>query len=250
MNDAKLLAIISKLSYLRVSDKNPAPDTVAILKELRALDKRFFRVHGFNQDSQQAIIVEHPRFNVVAFRGTDELADWLDNINAFSIDKLFGEFHLGFYLATMSVLPAIESRLQEARRRPLFITGHSLGGAMATIFASYYLDSFKIFLACYTYGSPRVMKRRSADLFDRFLKDKVFRYQNNNDAVTRLPTLFMGFKHVGQHIYINRKKKIQNKPGIISMAMDTVLGLFSAVFKPGFDGIEDHDINKYIDALG
>jgi hypothetical protein len=48
----------------------------------------------------------------LAFRGTDEVADWLDNINAFSKKELFGEFHRGFWKSVEDVWQPLMERLE------------------------------------------------------------------------------------------------------------------------------------------
>ncbi len=48
------------------------------------------RVVGFNERSTQAMVVEHEEYIAIAFRGTDEPADWLDNLNAFRTQVLVG----------------------------------------------------------------------------------------------------------------------------------------------------------------
>ena len=80
--------------------------------------------------------------------------------------------------------------LQEKKERPLYICGHSLGGAMATICATRYLEAKEL----YTYGSPRVFNK------ERVLRLHVphKRHVNNNDAVPRVPLWLMGFRHQGR----------------------------------------------------
>ena len=56
-----------------------------------------WRSRGANANSAQGALIEHEDYLCMAFRGTDELGDWLDNINAFSTEVLFGKFHRGFW---------------------------------------------------------------------------------------------------------------------------------------------------------
>ena len=66
--------------------------------------------------------------------------------------------------------------------KPLFITGHSLGGALATIAAKKLSHEGGI-AACYTFGSPRVGDEEwIADI-----KTPVYRLVNAADCVTMLP---------------------------------------------------------------
>jgi len=72
------------------------PDEAGILSNLKAEDPGFISVHGFSKNSAQAALVEHSTYLALVFRGTDEPADWIDNINAFPEQALFGSFHRGF----------------------------------------------------------------------------------------------------------------------------------------------------------
>ena len=72
---------------------------------------------------------------VVAFRGTNagEISDWLANLDSLSTDTPQGSLHRGFYYAYMSLKPQIVKLLQKSKPKHLWITGHSLGGALALV---------------------------------------------------------------------------------------------------------------------
>ena len=91
--------------------------------------------------------------------------------------------HHGFWKAFEAVKDKIESVLNSSENRelPLYITGHSLGGALAVV-ATYALASDRI-AACYTFGSPRVGNLR----FGQRIKPPVYRVVNASDIVPRLP---------------------------------------------------------------
>ncbi|NET51423.1 MAG: hypothetical protein F6K09_22695, partial [Merismopedia sp. SIO2A8] len=94
-NNAYWMARISALAYFANDDKSP--NDALILQTLKADDPNFLSVHGVSENSAQAILVEHKDYLCFAFRGTDELGDWLDNLNLFPEKALFGEFHRGFW---------------------------------------------------------------------------------------------------------------------------------------------------------
>lgn len=92
--------------------------------------------------------------------------------------------HTGFYNAYNEINIEIQSFLnsiQEDENKPLFITGHSLGGALATV-ATKKLKYPKI-AACYTFGSPRV---GNEDWMEG-IKTPIYRVVNSADPVTMLP---------------------------------------------------------------
>ena len=62
----------------------------------------------------------------------EAIKDWIDNIKAFPKQTSFGRFHMGFYDSFEDVWYPLKDAYERARKekaRPLFFTGHSLGGA-------------------------------------------------------------------------------------------------------------------------
>ncbi len=204
--NAYWMAKISKLIYAcKAGSKHP--DEALILSQLKDEDSGFLSVVGEDKNTAQAALIEHKDFLCMVFRGTDELGDWLDNINAFPVKVLFGDFHRGFWGSVNDVWDKINGRYEECRgerKRPLFITGHSLGGAMATIAASRLIHDDKPFTSVYTFGQPRAMSRETAQFFSVEDKGRCHRFLNNEDIVTRVPSRLMGYGHVGNCLYIDR----------------------------------------------
>lgn len=79
------------------------------------------------------------------------------------------------------------------QNKKLYVTGHSLGGAMATICASRLSAQGMNVEGLYTYGSPRVGDGE----FVANLKVNHFRFVNNNDAVPKVPPQVFGYRHHG-----------------------------------------------------
>lgn len=250
--NAYWMARIAKAVYFKVSNTDPTPDTQAILNDLKSDDDGFLNVYGFNKNSAQAAFIEHEAYYCIAFRGTDEIADWLDNINAVSEETEDGIFHRGFLNSVDDVWDELITLLKEKRwekPKPLMITGHSLGGAMASI-ATARLHAINIpFKSVYTFGQPRAMTPETADHFNAMFKKNYFRFHNNNDLVTRVPARVMGYSHVGTYLYISDEKVIYNSPGFWFRFMDYVDGAIDAIGERGVDMIEDHDMNDYLEAV-
>lgn len=124
---------------------------------------------------------------VLAFRGTRQVKDWMTNLNAVmtpvvsSGGETLGNVHRGFNKAFLSVREQIDPLLEGDEDLPLFITGHSLGGALATL-ATWYLKGDSL-AACYTFGAPRV---GDAGLMDRF-RTPIYRVVNGVDPVPFVP---------------------------------------------------------------
>ena len=250
--NAYWMARLAKAVYKHKDGSDKPPDDDAILAGLKKDDARFVSVRGRAQNSAQAALIEHEDYLCMAFRGTDEGADWWDNLNAFPTQEMFGHFHTGFYRSLEDVWTALYGRyleLKAEKKRPLFITGHSLGGAMATIAAAKFVHLDMPFTSVYTFGQPRAMSRETVRIFNAECKGRFFRFQNNNDIVTRIPARLMGYGHVGQCIYIDEGGVLHDDPGFWFKFLDTVEGATDAIGKDGWDAIEDHDMNKYLKAV-
>ena len=249
--NAYWMAVLSRLSYYDSTDK--------ILAELHGMPNGlgFESVKSFSNKSSQAIFVEHKDYLTMAFRGTDEFGDWIDNLKLGN-KKLHGfeKCHGGFLEATNDIWDDIDAVYKEARtreKRPLFITGHSLGGAMATIAATKLLHESRPFISVYTFGQPRVLTEESATKFDASKRAHFYRFQNNNDIVSRVPARAGRYKHVGDCVYITSEGKIMDEPGFWYRFVDTFEGAVDKIKEHGFESIThltaDHNIPRYEEAI-
>lgn len=127
---------------------------------------------------------------VVSFRGTQQTRDWITNLNFAQdpVDKpgkgpgrTIGHVHSGFNRAFRSVEVQTRGYLRDLRSIPLYLTGHSLGGALAVL-ATWYLSSDSL-AACYTFGSPRVGDH---GLLNHF-RTPIYRIVNGADPVPLVP---------------------------------------------------------------
>lgn len=264
--NAYWMAKLSSLVYrCKKGGKSKAPDSTSICKKLKGTDREFVRVHPYDNKSSQAILVEHEQFLCMVFRGTDQIRDWFDNLDIQKRQALFGVFHEGFWEATQDIWPQIYRDYQHAynahnktKRRPLFITGHSLGGAMATIAAARMIHEDSPFVSVYTFGQPRAMDRETQLRFNAECKDRFYRFCNNMDIVTRIPTRANGFTHVGQSIYIDDGMEMHRGIGRWQQFIDAMGGAAEKFVEHGFGAgvrglgefIRDHKIGGYIQAVG
>jgi hypothetical protein len=98
--------------------------------------------------------------------------------------------HPGFDSATdllyAGVMNYVDDWLTGPRR--LFVTGHSLGGAMATLFAfrAQYVDN-KTVQAVYTYGAPRLGNIPFTAQYQAVLGSRTHRWQNRSDPAPAVP---------------------------------------------------------------
>jgi len=157
-----------------------------LINELKNLDMKLLQT--FDEAGSQAILVSYDNNIVLSFRGTEPTS--IKDIKADAKAKIThcdskeGRIHSGFKEAYKLLEKQIENelRLPEYGDKVLYITGHSLGGALATIAAKRLIHKGGI-AACYTFGSPRVGDEK----WISNIHVPLYRLVNAADSVTMLP---------------------------------------------------------------
>jgi len=146
--------------------------------------------------STECFVASTPKAVVVAFRGTQQTADWLINLDARWTTATYGAVHRGFYDAFQSVRARLEAALVEqlASRKKVIITGHSLGGALSTIAAAEWYGRFPI-TGVYTFGQPAVGFTALRSYLAVRYPESFHRFVNEDDIVPRVPP---AYRHVGK----------------------------------------------------
>lgn len=129
---------------------------------------------------------------VLVFRGTTNIKDWITNANAVLTQAPDGDtrIHPGFRKAYEDVQYQVLELLKQVDDIPLYITGHSLGGALA-VCATYFLPKHRL-AACYTFGGPRVGDQNFVDRF----KTPIYRVVNGYDPVPMIPPSATGLYYL------------------------------------------------------
>lgn len=144
---------------------------------------------------------------ILSVRGSSNILNWITNINfAFKDTSLVsgGQFHTGFLNAweelTAGVTSAIDSALASNSGYRVVATGHSLGGAVATIAAAHLRAGGKT-VDTYTYGAPRV----GNDVVSDFITNQGTnsRVTHLDDPVPRLPPIFVGYRHTSPEYWLS-----------------------------------------------
>lgn len=201
-------------------------------------------VQYFEKNNAEAYLLHNGEHHVLSFRGTevnqasDVLADFKAGKN---LEKSGGKVHYGFKHELDKLWSDIEQAL-EGIEGELYVTGHSLGAAMATIATSRLQPRV---VALVTFGSPRV----GTKAFVKSVKVKHYRVQNNNDVVTSVPFYAMGFRHHGTNTYLNYYGKLR-RLGYWQRTKDMLRSHVRAIIdRKFFKGIFDHFMESYISKL-
>lgn len=201
---AAMMAKISMLTYVAFEDA----------KKKKVLDEmldhgRVKLLETVIADETEALVANTSKFVVVAFRGTTSREDARTDLQArFNMSdaevdgrKFKVSVHSGFYHAFQRVQARIEELLANTdKEKPIYLTGHSLGGALALVASAALASSLGDRIAAvYTFGAPRVGKRDFAEA----VKAPHYRVINMGDIVPLVPpTWLRGYAHTGMPILL------------------------------------------------
>lgn len=256
------------------SDEGVEPESQYFLSTYRSLQNKVACVYGVVKDTQNKRII-------VSFRGSKNPfvnQDWQTNFNAKLVemktpkkvrDKMKGAVkkrvlvHRGFYEYLFDnkkslgeqkydeIINDIQPLMEEGYG--IYVTGHSLGGALATMF------SFKLAgagkkrdwvprpVTCITYAAPFTGTKSYRAAFEQEEQDgwiRSLRVNNGEDLVPSIPTTSLGFgrkrnmKHTGINLRLTKKG--------MRLTHSSNSGLFNAVrnslFKPIWSGLTWHGL--------
>ena len=156
-------------------------------------------------------LLESDEDSILVFRGTQRTAEWIGNIYAIQQDYLhpttgakLGRIHTGFRnIADTIINPlAVDAAQQINPNKPCYVSGHSLGSALATILAldiALNVPALQPQLQVYVYASPRVGDPEFARSYAQILPNS-FRITNLADPIPTMPPtkLRAEFVHVGE----------------------------------------------------
>ena len=228
MSVSHKMARLSEIAYF------DGKEAKAHKKELGFTGHKFFE-----DDGAQAHVFWNKEDYVVCYRGTEpeEISDLLADLNAIPRGAMTnGLVHSGFRNECDKLWRAISKHQLTHDKKNLYVTGHSLGAAMATIATSRF-EEYTNVVQLTTFGSPRVGTRS----FVKAISTPHKRFVNNNDLVTRVPLWLMGYKHHGALQYINFYGNVR-KLTYWQAVKDKWRGWKSGIL----DGAVDHGMNNYV----
>ena len=184
------------------------------------------------------VMLDHERqLIVIGFRGTVSNVDWQTNLDFLlwdASDICKGcQAHSGFLGSWKGVqkivLDAWNSTKSQYGGYSTIVTGHSLGGALATLCAAKLSTiASKGSVSLFTYGSPRVGDQLLASFVESSLGANGSRVTHLNDPIPRLPGRLLGFRHPYPEYHITSP----HIPGVLSANKTTLTMPANMVVNP------------------
>mgnify|MGYP001223847878 CR=1 FL=1 len=153
-------------------------------------------------------VVDEPSRVVIVFRGTDGAKAWRNNFDILPL--VDGYMHQGFYDLMQYFGPEIKKCMvaiygkELKQTKPLFITGHSLGGIMSQYCAKYLYDKVGLISTCVNFGSPVGGTKKWAEEMNK-VPVKNYRVVNGWDLVTEILDDTIG-GHAGKLVRLPQPK--------------------------------------------
>jgi triacylglycerol lipase len=222
-----------------------------------------------------AIAASCDKFAVLAFRGTKDFKNWMTDLQAtptpfswlFEGGPEVGQVHGGFGHVLRDAWGQIAAAVEVVAPRPattadlttlvspqrtLWVTGHSLGGALAVLagaaFSMWSGASIRSVNGIYTFGQPRIGLYPFCGNYDHLLELKTFRFVNNQDLVPRVPFRGWDYADMGEMIHFTSDGTPQRQSiqwsNFLSRTFESFKEIFSMAQNLGLD-VGDHSMSGY-----
>jgi triacylglycerol lipase len=222
-------------------------------------------------NNTQVYVGQNDKVIVLAFRGSqapnslDGFKDWLlTNANNYLIlpegqigtdfasAGVGARFHRGFLAALADIwIPLLEAvdATMKANERPLWITGHSLGGALALLAAWRLQRNFISVFEVVTFGSPMIGNDLAAKAFEAEFSGKIYRYVNFNDPIPLLPSVSLvanSYAHCQSEVALETIQTVESAFSAIRLSAGAaVQGLLNASLVDEIWGIVQSRISAH-----
>ncbi|KAJ2860756.1 hypothetical protein GGI22_002632 [Coemansia erecta] len=155
---------------------------------------------------------------VVAFQGTHDLSQWLDNLDieleqwppSISGSQVHSGFLRGYLEARAKIVPNLKSIASKYPDYSIALVGHSLGGtraALCLLDLSLYAPELLPRMHLYTQGQPRTGNKAFSEAIDAIDVPK-YREVYEYDIAPRLPPEVLGYSHFKTEAWIHENETI------------------------------------------
>lgn len=182
---------------------------------------------------------------IIVFRGSESLADWFANFQAvynpgpLKDTKVHEGFQDALFPAVINLTNLIDSiNIEDSK---IWLTGHSLGGALCSLYAGMLLENGYDVYGIYTYASPRPGNEAFGENLNSGVEGPHYRVVNTGDIVPHVPPEPF-YSHPGKRIILKENIRESSKKSWYSQRIDA-LKFFIANTANKFDVADNHRLS-------
>lgn len=218
---------------------------------ISTLEAKGFRTCDFDSGEMQCLIADNDKYAIVAIRGTT-----LEDVTTNAFREMVPHprwdgchVHPGYLYHALRCCEVIRE-FADHSPSPIYLTGHSLGGASAVLTASLlHPVTDPICMSVYGFGSPPVGDDEFQRTFDANYARYRFRQCNDKAPRPYWAMWWGGYRHCGIEHYITSNGDIWRNPSTISVLKDRYGGGRNGWLRMATDRISNHRMSGYKDAI-
>ena len=183
---ARLMLELCKIAYLNPVDARAE------------LEKLGFESESISSGSMNGYVASLGDNAVVLLRGTEsQVYDVVQDLRFLKSTNDNGSMHGGFVSGYEGMHGQVQKLLRKYKSKKVWITGHSLGGALSIVCARNILEDAEFKIAgVMTFGQPKVVRDDMRSFLEPKLDGKYVFFVNDMDPVTRVVAPYTHFGHM------------------------------------------------------
>lgn len=218
-SDAERMALFSKLAYICSGEEGADLRKSGYTMDKLALESSGYMIKRISDDASNvsAELIIRPGEVNIAFRGATDIGAWISKLSSDSTTDTFllGSANSTYLEAFKNIWPLIRqevdqyawSKGNDPESYEYYVTGHSVGGAIALLSAVYLAKVWRIKnLHVVTFGSPRVFDHKQAQEYNRMLGNKTLCFDEQIGAIAKDIAITGEYEHVGVHYMLRGGK--------------------------------------------
>lgn len=205
--------------------------------------------------STQMYFAHRPEFAILAFRGTEK-GNWKNFLSDFDalpvrpdgpggaiVDQGFSEALDIVWSDAKGFLEYYRAQYPTSR---IYFTGHSLGGALATLAIwRFQADQTDQNVSLYTIGCPRVGNKRFCDELTERATQGIFRFMDGNDLVTHVPPEDFGYDHPAGGLHLGDRPRQETSETLTILKDADEAALENLLHRAPPEDLADHSPVRY-----
>lgn len=235
---AKEIHYLTQCCALAYEKGHQVPGSVLGLEDLKWL-------HDDQKGVRRGFVARSPRGLIIAMKGTDTIEDFLIDAD-FKKTVFLGQYpaHEGFIHEFDEVWPAVRLFLSSyAQQSPatVFVTGHSLGAALAVLLSMAIKLDLEIDTVTRLIAPPKTGNRVFARAYNKLVPNTI-RVVHDMDLVPRIPKLC--YSQVGKLLHLAEDgRTIGSTRSVLKWAWGCLKVLVSDI---DGEALRDHRVDSYV----